>query len=137
KEIDIGLDATPWAGGTTTMEALWMGVPVIAYYGGNRPSRGTAGIVHHLGHPEWIASTEEDYGGRIRDLSSNLERLSGIRARLRNDTAATIANEQRFVTELENAYRAIWKRWCESKPPVSFLSDPSARRPLSRHHCLD
>lgn len=113
REIDIGLDATPWAGGTTTMEALWMGVPVIGYYGNNRPSRGTAGIVHHLGHPDWIARTKDEYSARLSQLASDLPELVRIRQTLREQTRNTIADEQRFVTELEQAYRKVWKRWCD------------------------
>ncbi|MEM6470649.1 MAG: tetratricopeptide repeat protein, partial [Planctomycetota bacterium] len=121
-EIDIGLDATPWAGGTTTMEALWMGVPVVAYYGNNRPSRGTAGIVHHLGHPEWIARSEREYGQLVSSLATDIPKLSHIRGSLREETLRTIADEQRFVTELESSYREIWRRWCEKQPPITFSS---------------
>ncbi len=114
-EIDIGLDATPWAGGTTTMEALWMGIPVIGFYGNNRPSRGTAGIVHHLGKPEWIAKSTEQYACLVRSLAGDLESLAGIRQSLRELTRQTIADQQRFVTELEKAYRQVWKRWCDEQ----------------------
>ena len=113
RDIDIGLDATPWAGGTTTMGALWMGVPVIGFYGNNRPSRGTAGIVHHLGKPEWIAKSIDEYGKKIRDLASDVDQLQHLRNTLRRLTRETIADEQRFVTELEKAYRNAWKEWCD------------------------
>lgn len=112
REIDIGLDATPWAGGTTTMEALWMGIPVIGFYGNNRPSRGTAGIVHHLGKPDWIARTTEEYADLIGKLTADLPELERLRMSLREITRQTIADEQRFVTELEKAYRVAWKMWC-------------------------
>ncbi|OYP32334.1 tetratricopeptide repeat protein [Rhodopirellula sp. MGV] len=128
-EIDIGLDATPWAGGTTTMGALWMGVPVVAIYGKNRPSRGTAGIVHHLGHPEWIARSQSEYAEKLRALSSDVDALAALRQTLRQQTSDTIANEQRFVTEVEKAYRSIWKRWCESKTtsvPLAVTSTVAA-----------
>ncbi|MDM4014584.1 tetratricopeptide repeat protein [Roseiconus lacunae] len=115
-EIDIGLDATPWAGGTTTMEALWMGIPVIAIYGNNRPSRGTAGIVHHLGYPDWVAHDEREYAEKVRSLASDQERLVQLRQTLREQTRRTIADEQRFVTEVEKAYRKIWNQWCASAP---------------------
>ncbi|WP_158222802.1 tetratricopeptide repeat protein [Rhodopirellula sp. MGV] len=113
REIDIALDATPWAGGTTTMEALWMGIPLVAVYGNSRPSRGTAGIVHHLGYPDWIAADEEDYGVKVASLASDIDRLVSLRQNLRDQVIRTIANEQRFVTEVENAYRTIWGHWCQ------------------------
>lgn len=116
REIDIGLDATPWAGGTTTMEALWMGIPVIGYYGNNRPSRGTAGIVHHLGKPEWIARSQEEYAEMIASMSADLSKLSELRESLRETTRRTIADEQRFVTELEKSYRDVWQAWCKEQP---------------------
>ncbi|MCA9139318.1 MAG: tetratricopeptide repeat protein [Planctomycetales bacterium] len=121
-EIDIGLDATPWAGGTTTMEALWMGIPVIGFYGNNRPSRGTAGIVHHLGKPEWIAKSPSDYATLIADLANDLPQLSRLRKTLRETTRRTIADEQRFVTELEKSYREVWQRWCKEQPVTGVTS---------------
>lgn len=127
KEIDIGLDVTPWAGGTTTMQALWMGVPMIAIYGNNRPSRGTAGIVHHLGYPQWIAKDESEYGEKLGQLASDLDQLRELRKSLRQQTVQTIADEQRFVTEVEKAYRAIWRHWCQSS---SATSSPALHLPI-------
>ena len=133
REIDIGLDATPWAGGTTTMEALWMGVPVIAYYGNNRPSRGTAGIVHHLGKPEWIARSTQQYAELVASLAGDLDELASLRRSLREMTLQTISDEQRFVSELEKSYRQVWTSWCESgestkapAPPLTAITHPSA-----------
>ncbi|WP_197456081.1 O-linked N-acetylglucosamine transferase, SPINDLY family protein [Stieleria neptunia] len=119
-EIDLGLDATPWAGGTTTMEALWMGIPVVGFYGNNRPSRGTAGIVHHLGKPEWIAKSIDEYASLVGRLAGDLEELEGLRRTLRETTRRTIADQQRFVTELEKAYRQSWKRWCDEQPATAI-----------------
>ena len=113
-EIDIGLDATPWAGGTTTMGALWMGVPVIGFFGNSRPSRGTAGIVHHLGKPEWIARDIDDYASKVGKLAAEIDELERLRQSLRGITSSSVANEQRFVTELEKAYRSVWKNWCDT-----------------------
>ncbi|WP_167546780.1 O-linked N-acetylglucosamine transferase, SPINDLY family protein [Stieleria maiorica] len=130
-EIDIGLDATPWAGGTTTMEALWMGIPVIGFYGNNRPSRGTAGIVHHLGKPEWIARTTDQYASLVGSLAGDLESLAEIRRSLRELTRQTIADQQRFVTELQNAYRQVWQRWCveQSVSGVTLLPKTMSASP--------
>ncbi|QDV81879.1 tetratricopeptide repeat protein [Planctomycetes bacterium TBK1r] len=121
-EIDLGLDTTPWAGGTTTMEALWMGIPVVGFYGANRPSRGTAGIVHHLGKPEWIAKSIDDYASSVGRLAGDLDELERLRGTLRETTRRTIADQQRFVTELEKAYRQAWKRWCDQQLAPAITS---------------
>ena len=135
KEIDIGLDVTPWAGGTTTMEALWMGIPVIGFYGKNRPARGTAGIVHHLGKPEWIAKSTEQYSQLVAELAGDFVKLSALRRSLREITSQTIADEQRFVTELQRAYRAAWVLWCDeqscSMVPTSAMDRPAGSDPAT------
>ncbi|MGH8640468.1 MAG: tetratricopeptide repeat protein, partial [Burkholderiales bacterium] len=60
-EIDIALDTTPYSGGTTTCDALWMGVPVITVPGSRSSSRSAASLLTTAGLADWIASTPEDY----------------------------------------------------------------------------
>ena len=60
-EIDITLDTFPVTGGTTTTDALWMGVPVVGLQGPNIHQRVCSAILHHAGHPEWIAQTNEEF----------------------------------------------------------------------------
>ena len=133
RDIDIGLDVTPWSGGTTTMEALWMGIPVIAYYGHNRPSRGTAGIIHHLGFPDWIAKSEQEYTSKLRSLGEDLDELARLRENLRNTVTQTIADERRFVRELEQAYRDVWRVWCaqQASPPINLTPSSSQQSSLT------
>ena len=54
-QIDIALDTTPFADGTTSFDALWMGVPLVTLAGERSSSRGGASILTSLGRPEWIA----------------------------------------------------------------------------------
>lgn len=115
KQIDIGLDVTPWAGATTTMEALWMGVPVIAYYGDRRSARSTAAILKNVGHEEWIAYSAEQYVELATNFSSDMHELGKLRKSLRHDTESTIVNATKFTRELERTYRAMWKEWCEKR----------------------
>ncbi|MDM4014812.1 tetratricopeptide repeat protein [Roseiconus lacunae] len=126
REIDLALDVTPWAGGTTTMEALWMGIPMIAIYGSSRPSRGTAGIVHHLGHPEWIAKSKQEYRDKTIALAEDIEQLAETRHTLREKVKSTIGNEARFVNEIEKAYRRVWINWCRNPTVMPSLRTPTS-----------
>lgn len=110
-EIDIALDVFPWAGGTTTLEALWMGVPVVALSGDRRAARSTAAIVHHVGHPELLAKSIPEYVQLAANLASDVRRLEQYRRRLRNDVRETVANPQRFTKSLEDCFRTMWENW--------------------------
>ena len=62
-EVDVALDPMPYSGGLTTLESLWMGVPVVTLPGRRFCARHSLSHVTVLGHPEWAA---EDAGGYIR-----------------------------------------------------------------------
>jgi predicted O-linked N-acetylglucosamine transferase (SPINDLY family) len=68
-----------------------------------------------LGHPEWIAVTEEDYIKKAVDLASKLPALSKLRAGLRSKMAASaLMDEKGFTKKVEAAYREMFIKWCES-----------------------
>ena len=70
-EIDIALDTFPYNGVTTSFEAIWMGVPVLAMAGYNFNSRCGESINKNLGMDEMIARDESDYVQKIVNLSNN------------------------------------------------------------------
>ena len=70
-EIDIALDTFPYNGVTTSFEAIWMGVPVLAMSGYNFNSRCGESINKNLGMDEMIARDESDYVQKIVNLSNN------------------------------------------------------------------
>lgn len=109
-EIDIALDVTPWAGATTTLGAIWMGVPVAAVDGARRSARSTVAIVNAMGQPDWAAKTEAQFVQVVRDLSADLQLLNQIRQRLRGRLQTTILNAKRFTRKLENEYRTAWQK---------------------------
>jgi protein O-GlcNAc transferase len=112
--MDIGLDCFPHNSGTTLFETLYMGVPYITLAG--RPSVGRLGgsILHGVGHPEWIATSEDDYIARAVELASDIPRLAGVRATLRGQMqACPLMDEAGFARKVEGAYRGMWKAWCE------------------------
>jgi len=66
--IDVALDTTPWAGATTTFEALLMGVPVIGILGGTTAGRMGCSILRALGREEWVAATPEAFAEAAAEL---------------------------------------------------------------------
>ena len=77
--VDIGLDPFPYTGGTTTAEALWMGVPVLTLSGQHFLSRQGLGLLMNAGLADWVASDPDDYVARAVSHASNLERLAALR----------------------------------------------------------
>jgi predicted O-linked N-acetylglucosamine transferase (SPINDLY family) len=113
--VDIALDTMPYSGGTTTCDALWMGVPVVTAPGSRPVSRSTASILTTVGLGEWIAAGKEEYVRRAADLAGKRDVLVEMRSSLRNRLLASpLMDEERFVRDLEKAYRQMWHQWCVS-----------------------
>jgi predicted O-linked N-acetylglucosamine transferase (SPINDLY family) len=112
-EIDVALDTFPYNGVTTSLEAMWMGVPVITLAGNSLASRMGVMLATHAGHPEWIASTPTEYVEKAVGLAADRDALGRLRANLRRELAQTAIMDAPSVTRrLETAYREAWHRWC-------------------------
>ena len=110
--IDIGLDCFPHNSGTTLFESLYMGLPYVTL--AERPSVGRLGssILVSVGHPEWIAQTEDEYVNIAVALASDLPRLAALRAGLREEMrASALMDEVGFARRVEAAYREMFARW--------------------------
>jgi predicted O-linked N-acetylglucosamine transferase (SPINDLY family) len=113
QRVDIGLDPFPYPGGTTTVEALWMGVPVLTLAGERFLSRQGVGLLMNAGLPEWVASGPDDYVARAVSHASDLQRLAALRNGLRQQVLASpIFDAKRFAMHFENALRSMWREWC-------------------------
>lgn len=111
--VDIALDTVPYSGGTTSCDALWMGVPVVTAPGTRPSSRSTASVLSTAGLPEWIASSPEDYVRLAVERARDEARLTALRKSLRDRLRQSpLMDEQRFVRDLESAYRWMWRQWC-------------------------
>jgi len=116
RQIDIALDPFPFNGGTTTVEALWMGVPVVTLAGDHFVSRMGVSHLNGVGLPELIASTPEEYVAKAVALAGDLPRLSALRAGLRGQMAASpLCDGASFTKGLEDAYRTMWRAWRQSQ----------------------
>jgi len=111
--VDLALDATPYSGGTTTCDTLWMGVPVVTVAGTRSVSRSAASILTTAGLADWIAQTPEEYVRLAlkfaRDEAVLVELRRSLRRRMR---ASPLMDEPGFARDLERAYRGMWRRWC-------------------------
>jgi len=132
--LDIVLDTFPYNGHTTSLDALWMGVPVVSLAGKTPVSRAGLSQLNHVGLPELAAHSEEEYARIAVDLASNLPRLAQLRATLRQRMETSVLMDgRRFARNMEAAYRSMWQRWCEDSPlppdssDESDKSDPSAK----------
>ncbi len=115
KKVDITLDTFPYPGGTTTLESLWMGVPVLTMKGDRLVSRNGETIAHNVGLPQWIASNEQDYIVKAVEFASDLDSLGTLRAGLRGQLLASpLCDAARFCLHLESTMQAMWQRWQHS-----------------------
>lgn len=110
--IDIVLDTFPYNGGTSTTEAIWQGVPVIAFHGDRWASRTSASILRAGGLQEFVARDLEDYISlAIRWGSSPdaRERLPELRRSMRSRlSASSVCDTRRFAREMEHIYKTCW-----------------------------
>lgn len=114
-EIDVALDPWPYNGMTTTFEAMWMGVPVVAWRGTQSHARVSASILQHAGFPELVAESQDEYVQKAIGLSRDVGRLVHYRTALREQMRSTVANGPAHTRAVEAFYRDIWRRWCASR----------------------
>ena len=111
--IDIALDPFPYSGGLTTLEALWMGVPVVTRGGATFAARHSLSHLNAAGLGTLVAADEGGYVAGALALARDRERLGalrrGMRARLKD---SPVTQAERFTRNLETAFRAMWKDWC-------------------------
>ena len=114
-EIDIALDPMPFSGATTTLDALWQGVPVLTLPGERSCSRSSASLLTALRLTDWIAVDEADFISRARRLSADTLAMNELRATLRNRMRVSpLLDQASFTRDLESCYRQAWRRWCLS-----------------------
>lgn len=115
-DIDIALDPTPYNGGTTTHQALWMGVPVVTLAGGNFVSRMGASFMKTLGQPDWVARDEAEYVAIAVRLAGDHLALRGQRALLRDKMAASpMCDIQGYTKHFEALLQQMWLNYRETK----------------------
>ncbi|MDK9704381.1 MAG: hypothetical protein OEL20_14700 [Sulfuritalea sp.] len=128
-DADIALDPTPYNGGTTTLQALWMGVPVITLAGGNFVSRMGASFLQTLGRPEWVAADEDGYVARAVALAGSVDSLRSRRAELRAALLASpLCDIASYTRHFENLLRRMWDSHCSGRGERLLAVDHATRQ---------
>lgn len=112
-DIDIHLDSHPYTGGTTTCDALWMGVPVVTLYGDRPSARLGATVLERVGLKELTAMDRDEYVQVALTLARDKPRLAQLRQSMRERMSASpLQNPAAFAQAFDRACRALWHEWC-------------------------
>jgi protein O-GlcNAc transferase len=109
--IDVGLDPFPYPGGTTTCDALWMGVPVVTLPGESAISRGGLSVYSNLGETKWVGQSVGEYVELATKLVTDQQGLARERVTLRERIRGSrLMDAAGFARDVEGAYRTMWGR---------------------------
>jgi predicted O-linked N-acetylglucosamine transferase (SPINDLY family) len=118
---DLFLDTLPYNAGTTASDALWAGLPVVTCLGEAFASRVAASLLHAVGLPELVATSQAEYEKLAIALATEPQRLAEIRDRLANNRlSSTLFNTQSFTDGLESALIKMHERSRAGLPPDSL-----------------
>lgn len=124
-DIDVVLDPFPIFGGTTVLEALWMGVPVIHLDHPQAPRHGGRSILHELDLEGWVVASEEAYVALARQVKADPEHLASLRPSLRSRLeSSTLMDHQIVASTFERAFRKLWREWCKDRFPAREAWSP-------------
>ena len=114
RDIDVALDPHPYGGGTTTCDALWMGVPVVSLAGSTAVSRAGSTLLSNVGLEQLVTRSAEEYVERAVELIRDQGRLAELRRQLRDRLESSpVMNAAQFARDFEAALRGAWRAWCE------------------------
>jgi len=113
--VDIAIDTFPYSSGSTTINALWQGVPVIAIDGEDWRGRTAAAVLAGAQLDEFIARDVGDYIQKAATLAASPARLAGLRATLGRRMASSPQwDVKTFARDFETRLRMIWHDWLKT-----------------------
>ena len=112
-DVDIALDTAPYNGGTTSLQALWMGAPVLVKAGDNFVSRMGASFMHAAGLPEWVASDDDEYVAIAVRMAGDRQGLLSLKQSLRQRLQSCPGWDiEQYTRDFERALRSMWRAAC-------------------------
>jgi len=119
-DIDLGLDTLPYNGHTTSLDSLWMGVPVVTRIGQTCVGRGGLSQLFQLDLVDLAAQSDEAFIEAAVVLANDLPRLAKLRQELRPRLERSpLMDAERFARNLEAVYRRIWHDYLRRDSAVS------------------
>ncbi|HTC37651.1 MAG TPA: tetratricopeptide repeat protein [Steroidobacteraceae bacterium] len=120
-QVDMCLDTTPYTGGTTTIHALWMGIPTLTVAGPTPAARSGAAFLGDADLFEFVATDAVDFVAKGLYWATHLEELAAVRAGLRGRLQSSpIPHAELIGAAFVYALRRMWRRWCAALPAESF-----------------
>jgi predicted O-linked N-acetylglucosamine transferase (SPINDLY family) len=114
--IDIALDPFPYNGGSTTLDTLWMGVPVVTLAGRLPVQCCGASLLSAAGLSDLVARTPEAYLQAALFLAETVPNTPGLRDNVRSSLQSSpLMDETGVVRSVEEAYRHMWQSWCRTR----------------------
>lgn len=122
---DLALDTRIYNGHTTTSDALWAGVPVVALEGRHFASRVSASCLRAVGLPELVTGSLEDYEALAVRLAGRPEELAAVRRGLADHRRThPLFDTAGFARHLESAFETMWERHARGAPPAPIAVEP-------------
>lgn len=124
KLADLALDTRIVNGHTTTVDALWAGLPVVALHGKHFCSRVSASVLSAIDMPELIATTLDEYKNLAIKLATDKKKLKEIKNKLQTNKKTTpLFDSERFTKNLEKAYKKVYQRNKKGLKPTHVYID--------------
>ncbi len=118
-QVDIALDTFPYNGMTTTLDALWMGVPVISLVGQRNLGRAGLSLLSTVGLPDFAVKSLDAYVDCAIKTAQDKPALATLRASLRSKMQASpLLDAAAFTRKLETGFRDMWVEWCKRQGTV-------------------
>lgn len=116
--LDLMLDTWPFGGEATSMDALWMGVPVLTLCGDRITSRRTTTLLLAVDRPDLVTPSPEAYVRRAVELAGDLPALRASRATLRSAARSSQWCDGPLIADdFSKAVRALWLKACALPSP--------------------
>jgi len=113
RDMDVALDPHPYSGGLTTLEALWMGVPVVTLSGTTFCSRHSTSHLSNVGLERLVSDSPKRYLEIACSLAADVDALARLRTGLRQRLATSaLCDAKSYSRALEGKLRDLWRRWC-------------------------
>ena len=114
QDIDLALDPSPVPGGTTTVDAIANGTPVLVLKGDDFYARTPLPLLLPCGLGELVAENWDDYVEKALEMTADVEALDALRARIRPAfDSSPYRDEAGFTRRLEADYRRMFQRWLD------------------------